>query len=321
LVDAVLDAGKGKVTMNLNGKRYTYNFLHVSKHPSPFPLEDEVEEVDSLCFVETIRDLRQRAMENQVNDQQDEELDEATKELEPQDGSVEEEKFEDIGEIKPEEPQVPEVDLKPLPKGLKYRFLGPDKTYQVIVRDELSPEENEKLLTLLKKHRKVIGYSINDPKGLSPAFCTHRIPMEDQCEPVLDHQRRLTHAMREVVKKEVIKLLDVGIIYPIPHSEWVSPVHCVPKKGGLTVVKNEKNELIPQRTVTEWRMCIDYRQLNKATKKDHFPLPFIDEMLERLANHAYFCFLDGYSGFMQIPIHPDDQHKNNVYMPLWNVCI
>jgi hypothetical protein len=89
----------------------------------------------------------------------------------------------------------------------------------------------------------------------------------------------------------------------------VSPVHCVPKKGGLTVVKNEKNEMIPQRTVTGWRVCIDYQKLNKATKKDHFPLPFIDEMLERLANHTYFCFLDGYSGFMQIPIHPNDQHK------------
>jgi hypothetical protein len=116
--------------MNLNGKKYTYNFLHVSKHPTPFPPEDEVEEVDSLCFVETLRDPLQTAIENQINDQQDEELEEATKGLEPQDGSVEEEKFEDIGEIKPEEPQVPEVDLKPLPKGLKYEFLGPNKTYQ-----------------------------------------------------------------------------------------------------------------------------------------------------------------------------------------------
>jgi hypothetical protein len=184
---------------------------------------------------------------------------------------------------------VPEVDLKPLPKGLKYEFLVLDKTYPVIASDELSPEENEKLLILLKKHRKVIGYSINDLKGISPAFCTHRIPMEDQCKPVVDHQRRLTHAMREVVKKEVIKLLDAGIIYLVPHSEWVSPVQCVPKKGCLTVVKNEKNELIPQRTMTGWWMCIDYRKLNKVTKKDHFPLPFIDEMLERLSNHAYFC--------------------------------
>jgi hypothetical protein len=235
--------------------------------------------------------------------------------LEPQDGSVEEEKFEDISEIKPEEPQVPEVDLKPLPKGLKYKFLSPDKTYPVIVSDELSPEENEKLLNLLKKHRNVIRYSINDLNGLSPAFCTHRIPMEEQCKPVVDHQRRLTHAMSEVVKKEVIKLLDAGIIYPVPHSEWVSPVHFVPKKGGLTMVKNEKNELIPQRTVTGWWMCIDYRKLNKATKKDHFPLPFIDEMLDRLANNAYFCFLDRYSGFMQIPIHPYDQHKTMFTCP------
>jgi hypothetical protein len=150
LVDVVLDAGKGKVTMNLNGKKYTYNFLRVSKHPTPFPPEDEVEEVDSLCFVETLRDPLQRAMQNQINDQQDEDLEEATKGLERHDGSVEEERFEDIGEIKPEEPPVPEVDLKPLPKVLKYEFLGPDKTYPVIVSDELSPEENERLLILLK---------------------------------------------------------------------------------------------------------------------------------------------------------------------------
>jgi hypothetical protein len=96
---------------------------------------------------------------------------------------------------------VLEVDLKPLPKGLKYEFLGPDKTYLVIVSNELSPEENEKLLILLKKHRKVTGYSINDLKSISPAFCTHRIPMEDQCKTIVDHQRRLTHAMREEVKK------------------------------------------------------------------------------------------------------------------------
>jgi hypothetical protein len=121
--------------------------------------------------------------------------------------------------------------------------------------------------------------------------------------------------MREVVKKEVLKLLDAGIIYPVPHSEWVSPVQVIPKKGGLTMVENSKNELIPQRTVTEWRMCIDYRKLNKATKKDHFPLAFIDEMFERLAKHSYFCFLDGYSGYHQIPIHPKDQSKTTFTCP------
>jgi hypothetical protein len=113
----------------------------------------------------------------------------------------------------------------------------------------------------------------------------------------------------------VIKLLDAGIIYPVPHSEWVSPVHYVPKKGGIMVVKNEKDELIPQQIMTGWRMCIDCRKLNKATRKDHFPLPFIDEMLERLATHSIFCFLDGYSGFMQVPIHLDNQQKTTFTCP------
>ena len=108
--------------------------------------------------------------------------------------------------------------------------------------------------------------------------------------------------MKEVVKKEVVKLLDSGIIYPIADSPWVSPIHCVPKKGGITVVTNENDELVTTRTVTGWRVCIDYRKLNEATAKDHFPLPFIDQMLERLAGNEYFCFLDGFSGYFQIPI-------------------
>ena len=112
--------------------------------------------------------------------------------------------------------------------------------------------------------------------------------------------------MREVVKKEVLKLLHVGIIYLMPDSEWVSPVQVLQKKGGMTMIKNE---LILQRIVTGWRMCIDYQKLNKATKKDHFLLPFIDEMLERLAKHSFFYFLDGYSGYHQILIHPDGQSK------------
>jgi hypothetical protein len=120
--------------------------------------------------------------------------------------------------------------------------------------------------------------------------------------------------MRNVVKKEVFKLLKVGVIYPISDSESVSPVRVVPKKGGMTVIRNEKNELIPQRTVTGRWMCIGYRKLNKATRKDHFPLPFIDEMLERLANHS-FCYLDGYSGYQQTPIHPDDQSKTTFTCP------
>ncbi|GJS37212.1 reverse transcriptase domain-containing protein [Tanacetum coccineum] len=116
-------------------------------------------------------------------------------------------------------------------------------------------------------------------------------------------------------KKEVEKLLDAGLIYPISDSPWVSPVHCVPKKGGFTVVKNDENELIPTRLVTGWRVCIDYRKLNEATRKDHFPLPFMDQMLERLAGNEYYCFLDGFSGYFQIPIDPHDQEKTTFTCP------
>ncbi|GJX08068.1 reverse transcriptase domain-containing protein [Tanacetum coccineum] len=95
----------------------------------------------------------------------------------------------------------------------------------------------------------------------------------------------------------------------------MSPIQVVPKKGGMTVVRNEKNELITQRTVTGWRVCIDYRKLNDAIRKDHFPLPFIDQMLERLAGHDYYCFLDGFLGYFQIPIAPEDQEKTTFTCP------
>nr|GEV72981.1 reverse transcriptase domain-containing protein [Tanacetum cinerariifolium] len=121
--------------------------------------------------------------------------------------------------------------------------------------------------------------------------------------------------IHEVIKKEVLKHLGVRLIYPISNSPWVSPVHWVPKKGGFTVVENEENELIPTRLVTGWRVCIDYKKLNDATHKDHFPLPFTDQMLERLAGNEYYCFLDGFSGYFQIPIDPQDQEKTTFTCP------
>jgi len=264
LVNAILDVGKGIVTFDLDGEEHTFKFHSKPSRASPLPLDNEG--VESICFIDSFRDPLQRALENgDARDDQDRELVETMEELKPQHRNLEEEKFEDIGELDQEEDGAPDVEMKPLPKGLKYEFLGDGKTFPVIISDKLSPEETEKLLNLLKKHKKVIGYSINDLKGISPAFCTHRIQLEEQYNPVVEHQRRLSHSMRDVMKKEVIKLLNAGIIYPVPHSECVDPVHCVPKKGGLTVVKNEE-QLIPQRTITGWRMCIDYRKLNKATR-------------------------------------------------------
>ncbi|GJU44184.1 reverse transcriptase domain-containing protein [Tanacetum coccineum] len=139
--------------------------------------------------------------------------------------------------------------------------------------------------------------------------------MEDNFKPAVQHQRRVNPKIYEVIKKEVIKLLDAGLIYPISDSPWVSPVHCVPKKGGMTVVENKDNELIPTRLVMGWRVCIDYRKLNDATRKDHFPLPFMDQMLERLAGNEYYCFLDGFSEYFQIPIDLQDQEKTTFTCP------
>ena len=105
-----------------------------------------------------------------------------------------------------------------------------------------------------------------------------------------------------MVKKVVLKLLDVGVIYPVADCKWVSPTQVVPKKSGVTVIANEHNELIPTRIISGLRVCIDYRKLNAGTRKDHFPLPFVDQMLERVAGHEFYCFLDGYSGYNQIEI-------------------
>ncbi|RVW34153.1 Retrovirus-related Pol polyprotein from transposon 17.6 [Vitis vinifera] len=136
-----------------------------------------------------------------------------------------------------------------------------------------------------------------------------------ECKTSKAPQRRLNPLMQDVVRNEVLKLLDAGIIYPISDSSWVSPTQVVPKKSGITVMKNDEGELIPTRLTTGWRVCIDFRKLNAVTKKDHFPLPFLDQVLERVAGHDYYCFLDGYSGYFQIAIALEDQEKTTFTCP------
>ncbi|GJZ12245.1 putative nucleotidyltransferase, ribonuclease H, partial [Tanacetum coccineum] len=150
---------------------------------------------------------------------------------------------------------------------------------------------------------------------LGPSYYTHKILIEDEFKPVIQPQRRLNPKVQDVVKNEIFKLLDSGLIDPISDCSYVIPIHVVLKKGGMTVVLNDNNELIPSRTVTGWRVCIDYRKLNDVTRKDHFHLPFIDQMLERLYGNKYYYFLDGFSGFFQIPIAPKDQEKSTFTCP------
>nr|GEZ72359.1 reverse transcriptase domain-containing protein [Tanacetum cinerariifolium] len=175
--------------------------------------------------------------------------------------------------------EPPVVELKDLPPHLEYAFLEGDDKLRVIIAKDLKDKEKT---ALIKR------------------FIT---------------REGLIKKIHRVIKKDVLKLLDARLIYPISDSPWVSPVHCVPKKGGFTVVENEKNELIPTRLVTGWRVCIDYQKLNDATRKDHFPLIFMDQMLERLTRNEYYCFLDGFSGYFQIPIDPQDQEKTTFTCP------
>nr|GEX47961.1 reverse transcriptase domain-containing protein [Tanacetum cinerariifolium] len=177
------------------------------------------------------------------------------------------------------------------------------------------PEEKSALITVLKSHKRAIVWKLSDIKGIDPEFCTHKTLMGDDFEPAVQHQIRVNPKIQDVIKNEVLKLLDAGLIYPISDSPWVSPVHCVPKKGGFTIVENKENELIPTRLVTGWCVCIDYRKLNEATRKDHFPLPFMDQMLESLAGNEYYCFPDGFSGYFQIRIDPKDQEKTTFTCP------
>ncbi|GKC77950.1 reverse transcriptase domain-containing protein, partial [Tanacetum coccineum] len=195
--------------------------------------------------------------------------------------------FKELKIIKSSIDDPPELELKDLPSHREYAFLEGTNKLPVIIAKNLKNEEKTRLLKVLKSYKRPIAWKISDIKDIDPQFCTHKILME----VTLNWQSN------------------------IKESPWVSLVHCVPKKGGMIVVTNEDNELIPTRIVIRWRVCIDYRKLNDATRKDHFPLPFMDQMLERLAGKEYYYFLDGFFGYFQIPIDPQDQEKTTFTCP------
>ncbi|GKA78605.1 reverse transcriptase domain-containing protein [Tanacetum coccineum] len=174
-----------------------------------------------------------------------------------------------------EEP--PELELKDLPSHLEYAYLEENDKLPVIIAKGLKDDEKDAVLKVLKSHKRAIAWKITDIKGIDPRFCTHKILMEDDYKPTVQSQRRVNPKINEVIKKEVLKLLDADMIYPISDSPWV-PVHCVPKKGEITVVANEENELILTCLVTEWRVY-------------------------------------GFLGYFQIPIDPQDQEKTSFTCP------
>ena len=167
----------------------------------------------------------------------------------------------------------------------------------MIISASLTVVEEDKLLRVLRNHKNAIGWSLAYLKGIHPSMCMHRIFLEDGHKPSVEAQRRLNSTMKEVVEKEVLKWLDARVIYPISDSSSVILVQVVPKKGGTTVIKIDNNALIPYITVTRLRVYIDYQKLNKATRKDHFSLPFMDQMLDKLAGHEFYYFLNDYLGY------------------------
>nr|GFA40755.1 reverse transcriptase domain-containing protein [Tanacetum cinerariifolium] len=193
-----------------------------------------------------------------------------------------------IGEAKSDKSSIDkplEVELKDLPPHLECAFLEGDEKFPIIIANDLSIKEKTALITVLKSHKRAISWKLFDIKGIDPDFCTYKILMEEEFKPAVQHQITVNPKIHDVIKNEVLKLLDARLIYPIFDSPWVSLVHCVLKNGGFIVVENEENELILTHMVTGWRVCIDYRKLNKATRKDHFLLPFMDQMLKRLVGN------------------------------------
>ena len=164
--------------------------------------------------------------------------------------------------------------------------IEPGKTLNI--NKNLTEDQAQRLVQLLRKYKEAFAWDYLDMKGIDPQLCMHHIYIEKDVRPIRQPQRRLNPHLKDIVKDELQKMLDVNFIYPISDSKWVSPLVIVPKKNG------------------KWHICVDYRELNKENQKYHFPLPFIDQVLDTLVGKKLFSFLDGFSGYNQIQIAPED---------------
>nr|GEZ14337.1 DNA-directed DNA polymerase [Tanacetum cinerariifolium] len=312
---ALIDVYREEITLRVNDESVTFNLNQTMRYSSTYD-DNSVNRIDVIDIA--CEEYAQDVLGFKYNSKSSK----PTLVSNPSLSKVTKSKFYKEPIVKSSSPTLtpfgekpPELELKELSSHLEYAFLEEIDKLPVIIAKDLKDDEKEALLKVLKSHKWAIAWKITDIKGINPRFYTHKILMEEDYKPAVQSQRRVNPKIHEVIKKEVIKLLDAGMIYLISDSPWVSPVHCVPKKGGMIVVANKNNELILTRLVTGWRVCIDYRKLNDATRKDHFPFPFMDQMLERLAGNEFYCFLDGFSGYFQIPIDPQDQEKTTFTCP------
>ena len=313
--NAIINCWNGVMQLTFGNMTLELNIFHLGKRH----MHSEEDDFEEVCIIDTI--LEEQANDQQVQDILTPELSECIgKQQELQDMSLVQgywrRKIEILPLLTDDEPKEPQqLELKPLPAELKYAFLEENEQCPVVISSLLTIAQEYNLLHLLKKNKQALGWKISDLKGINPSICTHHIYLEEESKAVRQPRRRLNPHLQEIVRIEVLKLLQAGIIYPISDSTWVSPTQVVPKKTGVTTVKNEKGEELSTRLTTSWRVCIDYRRLNEVTRKDHFPLPFIDHLLERVSGHPFYCFLDGYSGYFQIEIASEDQEKTTFTCP------
>ncbi|KAL5563375.1 hypothetical protein UlMin_033122 [Ulmus minor] len=241
----LIDVQNGELTMRVQDEHVTFNVFQSMKFPSDMEECSVISLVDSLVAEQLERCCEDSLQSTMLDDSNlEDEIEEEWAWLETKQGVRKQKmQFESLDmssrEFKLPKFSVdesPALELKPLPSHLRYAYLGALSTLPVIISALLTKEQEIQLLEVLKKFKKAIGWTLADIKGISPSFCMHKILLEDNEKGSIEAQRRLNPVMKEVVKKEVIKWLDASIIYPISDSSWVSPVQCVPKKGGMTVV-------------------------------------------------------------------------------------
>ncbi|XP_071905746.1 uncharacterized protein [Coffea arabica] len=276
----IIDVKNGKLKFQVGEEEVEFNLNEMKKYPSFTDHAYSIGTIDKLTQEMSQVNFDLDPLEYclmSLGKQEDvcEEIEELAKYLDFQAPYKRGNLYESLGQGKgfsqPSEIEPPKLELKPLPTHLRYEFLGENKTLPVIVSADLDDEQCAKLLRVLRRRKKAIGWTISDIKGISPSICMHRILLENGCKPVVETQRRLNPNMKEVVRNEILKWLDA--------------------------------------------VCIDYRKLNTVTRKDHFPLPFLDQLLERIAGYEFYCFLDDFSGYNQIAIAPKDQEKTTFTCP------